>query len=115
MNVLFHLCSRCCGVGESGDTRRPLDTRNQHTHMNTHTVTKYSIATMNKIVSIMECIPQSYALRGEPIVSVEMDRDDNYAIVSLEFPAMRMNRMFVPTLGIHAWVVEGWNTVFLEK
>lgn len=33
MNVLFHLCSRCCGVGESGDTRRPLDTHNQHTHI----------------------------------------------------------------------------------
>lgn len=83
--------------------------------MNTRTVTKYSIATMNKIVSIMECIPQSYALRGEPIVSIEMDRDDNYEIVSLEFPAMRMNRVHIPTLGLYGWVVEGWSTVFIEQ
>lgn len=77
-----------------------------------HTVTKYNVATMNKIAKILECIPQSYALRNEPIVSVDVD--DNQ-IVSIEFPMLRMNRMHIPTLGIYGWVVEGWSTVFVEK
>lgn len=67
---------------------------------------------MAKVIKAMDCIPQSYALRNEAIVSVTFEE---YEIVSIEFPAMRMNRMFVPTLGVSAWVVEGWNTVFLEK
>lgn len=88
----------------------PRHTQPTHTHM--HTVTKLNINTMANVIKAMDCIPQSYALRNEAIVSVTFDE---YEIVSIEFPAMRMNRVHIPTLGVYGWIVEGWNTVFLEK
>jgi hypothetical protein len=68
---------------------------------------------MKKIISIVNCLPESYALRNEQVVSIDMNSD--YEIVGISFPAMRMSRVHIPTMGIYGWIVEGWDTVFLEK
>lgn len=107
-------CSICVvDAAELGSQVTPAAPRHTqpHTYMNTYT--NYRIETMKKIIAIVECIPEGYALRNEAVTGIEMNGD--HEIVRIKFPAMSMRRIWLPAIGIYGWIVEDWDTVFLEK
>jgi hypothetical protein len=77
-----------------------------------NTYTQYNMNTMQQIIKAIDVLPEHYALRNESVRSIEMD--DAGLIHVINFPAMRMRRVYLEHNGLIGWMVDGQNGVWMQ-
>ena len=76
--------------------------------MNTYVV--FNTTTMKQIISAVECLPPTYALRNEGIKAVGMEDDK---LIFIKFSAMSMSLVRIPDLDREGWQIEGSADIWL--